>query len=287
MSRCSDVVLRQRLRSSCFLVCSGGGHLSQLAELCDEWPADRQHWITFDSEQARALLGGRQVTFAHGPTNRSLPSLARNLVLAWHLIRRHRPQTIVTTGAGIAVPFCYVGRLLGSRVVYVECLSRVSEPSLTGRRLLIFATVGTHHQPFERFVRVALALAAGRELVVQHGHTPPVAAGPAVTWHPWLSPEEMASLLRSAEVVVTHAGVASIVDAVRAGHRPIVVPRRHHLGEHVDDHQLQIVGALELLGIVTPYRDSVELAPGGLAPAAPRWPPPGLKATVRASALGA
>ena len=120
-------------RSQCFLVCSGGGHLSQLAELCDDWPLDTQHWITFDSEQARRLLSGRRVAFAHGPTNRSLASLARNLLLAWRLVRRHRPQTILTTGAGIAVPFCYVGRLLGCRVIYVECLSRVSEPSLTGR----------------------------------------------------------------------------------------------------------------------------------------------------------
>lgn len=117
----------------CFLVTSGGGHLSQLAELCRDWPAEGQHWITFDSGQARSLLAGRDVTFAHGPTNRSVLALVRNLALAVRLVRRHRPETIVTTGAGIAVPFCYAGRLLGVRVVYVECLSRVSEPSLTGR----------------------------------------------------------------------------------------------------------------------------------------------------------
>jgi beta-1,4-N-acetylglucosaminyltransferase len=233
------VVLRHRLRSSCFLVCSGGGHLSQLAELCDEWPADRQHWITFDSAQARALLDGRQVTFAHGPTNRSLTSLARNLVLAWRLVRRHRPQTIVTTGAGIAVPFCYVGRLLGSRVVYVECLSRVCEPSLTGR--LVGRRQGAR--------RAARPYPAGR-------------GRPRGDLASLASPEEMASLMCCADVVVTHAGVASMVDAVGAGHRPIVVPRRHHLGEHVDDHQLQIVSALELLGIVTPHRDGVEAAHG-------------------------
>ena len=117
----------------CFLVSSGGGHLSQLVELAREWPVERQHWITFASEQADAVLADRRVTFAHGPTNRSVVSLVRNLGLAWRLVRRHRPGTIVTTGAGIAVPFCYVGRLLGVRIVYVECLSRVSEPSLTGR----------------------------------------------------------------------------------------------------------------------------------------------------------
>ncbi len=123
----------RRSTSRCLLVASGGGHLSELAELCAGWPPEGQQWVTFDSPQARALLAGRRVAFAHGPTNRSASNLARNVVLAWRLVRRHRPRTIVTTGAGIAVPFCYVGRLLGCRVVYVECLSRVREPSLTGR----------------------------------------------------------------------------------------------------------------------------------------------------------
>jgi beta-1,4-N-acetylglucosaminyltransferase len=114
-------------------VCSGGGHLSQLAELCADWPVAGQHWITFDSAQARALLRDRRVTFAHWPTNRSAKRLARNLALAWRVVRESRPRVIVTTGAGIAVPFCWVGRLLGCHVIYVECLSRVSDPSLTGR----------------------------------------------------------------------------------------------------------------------------------------------------------
>jgi UDP-N-acetylglucosamine--N-acetylmuramyl-(pentapeptide) pyrophosphoryl-undecaprenol N-acetylglucosamine transferase len=151
---------------------------------------------------------------------------------------------------------------------------------------LIFATLGTHHRPFDRFVRIAVAIAGDEQLVIQHGHTARVPAGPSVQWHQWLSPQEMAALTRAADVVVTHAGVASIVDAVRAGHRPIVVPRRAHLGEHVDDHQLQIVSALEALGIVTQVRRTAAVALDGAAPAV-AWPPPGLKAAVREAVLGA
>jgi len=151
---------------------------------------------------------------------------------------------------------------------------------------LIFATVGTHHQPFDRFVRIALTLARDEQLVVQHGHTARVGAGPSVQWHRWLTPEEMSALTRAADVVVTHAGVASIVDAVRAGHRPIVVPRRRHLGEHVDDHQLQIVAALEEQGIVTQVRNAA-VAARGPSVVVPAWPPPGLKAAVREAVLGA
>jgi UDP-N-acetylglucosamine transferase subunit ALG13 len=152
---------------------------------------------------------------------------------------------------------------------------------------LIFATVGTHHQPFDRFVRIALALAGDAQLVVQHGHTEPVAAGPWVQWHRWLSPQEMTALLRAADLVVTHAGVASIVDAVRAGHRPIVVPRRQHLDEHVDDRQLQIVVALEDIGIVTRLHNAAYATPGPVEAPLAAWPPPGLKAAVRETVLGA
>jgi UDP-N-acetylglucosamine transferase subunit ALG13 len=151
---------------------------------------------------------------------------------------------------------------------------------------LIFATLGTHHQPFDRFVRVALAIAGDEQLVIQHGHTARVAAGPSVQWHQWLSPDEMRALMRAADIVITHAGVASVVDAVRTGHRPIVVPRRQHLGEHVDDHQLQIVNALEDIGIVTQVRNTAAAALDIAAPTV-AWPPPGLKAAVRGTVLGA
>lgn len=106
-------------------------------------------------------------------------------------------------------------------------------------------------------------------------------------WHRWLSPVEMSALLRAADLVVTHAGVASIVDAVRAGHRPIVVPRRQHLGEHVDDHQLQIVTALEDIGIVTRLHNAAYATPGPVEAPVAAWPPPGLKAAVRETVLGA
>lgn len=118
---------------SCLLVASNGGHLLQLVQLRDQWPLERRQWVTFDKPDARSLLTGETVTYAHHPTNRSLLNLIRNAVLAVRLIRKLRPQAIVTTGAGVAVPFCYLGRALGSRVIYIESFARVTEPSLTGR----------------------------------------------------------------------------------------------------------------------------------------------------------
>jgi beta-1,4-N-acetylglucosaminyltransferase len=62
-----------------------------------------------------------------------VPNLLRNLVLAVRVLRERRPRAIVTTGAGVAIPFLYVGRLYGARVIFIESFSRVSEPSLTAR----------------------------------------------------------------------------------------------------------------------------------------------------------
>jgi beta-1,4-N-acetylglucosaminyltransferase len=115
------------------LVASSGGHLLQLLQLRDVWRPEERHWVTFDRPDAQSLLAGESVTHACHPTNRNLPNLLRNLVLAFRLVREQRPRAIVSTGAGVAVPFAVAGRLHGARVVYVESLTRVDKPSLTGR----------------------------------------------------------------------------------------------------------------------------------------------------------
>ena len=57
-----------------------------------------------------------------------------NLLEAFQILRRERPDVILSTGAGPVVPFALVGRLLFScRVIYVETITRIERPSLTGR----------------------------------------------------------------------------------------------------------------------------------------------------------
>lgn len=120
-------------RIGCLLVASSGGHLFQLLRLRDGWSPGDRHWVTFDTTDARSLLAGESVSYAAHPTNRNLPNLLRNAVLAARLIVRLRPRAIVTTGAGVAVPFCWLGRLAGARIVYIESFARINGPSLTGR----------------------------------------------------------------------------------------------------------------------------------------------------------
>ena len=118
------------------LVCSSGGHLLQLLELRAAWEGLPRVWVSFDKPDVRSLLRDEpEVHFAHGPTNRRLDNLVRNLVLAHRLVRRVRPAAVLTTGAGVAVPFAWVARARRIPVVYVESVTRISELSLSGRMI--------------------------------------------------------------------------------------------------------------------------------------------------------
>ena len=120
-------------RVAVLLVCSTGGHLLQLVALRSAWEGRSCAWVTFDKSDARSLLRSERVYHAYGPTNRNIPNLLRNLRLSYRLVRALRPPVLVTTGAGVAVPFAWLARLRGAKVVYVESFTRIDGPSLSCR----------------------------------------------------------------------------------------------------------------------------------------------------------
>lgn len=102
--------------------------------MLESWWRDKDRlWVTFDKEDANSLLKGERVIHCFYPTNRNLRNLLRNTALAWRVLRRERPDVIVSTGAAVAVPFMYLGRLFGARTVYIEVFDRIDRPTLTGR----------------------------------------------------------------------------------------------------------------------------------------------------------
>ncbi|MFV0459015.1 MAG: PssD/Cps14F family polysaccharide biosynthesis glycosyltransferase [Actinomycetales bacterium] len=121
-------------------VCSSGGHLAQLLPL-REWTAShRVRWVTFDTADAMSALAGEDVVVCHYPTTRNIPNLVRNLWLSVRLMRQERPALIVSTGAGVAVPFFVMGRLLGVPTVFIEVFDRIDSATLTGRLVRPFTT---------------------------------------------------------------------------------------------------------------------------------------------------
>lgn len=119
-------------RHRVLLVGSGGGHLAQLRRLAPWWSQHDRLWVTFDLPCAADLAGDR-VVWAHHPTTRNLRNLARNALLAWRVVRDERPDVVLSTGAGVALPFFLVARLHGIRTVYLEVYDRIDSRTLTGR----------------------------------------------------------------------------------------------------------------------------------------------------------
>lgn len=143
-----------RPRYKIMLVTSPGGHLTQLVRLREWWEHHERVWVCSDTLQTASVLENEDVIHGHFPTTRNLPNLLRNLVLAVTVLRRERPDVIISTGAGIAVPFLYVARLLRIRTVFLEVFDRVDSATMTGRLchpvVDLFLLQWPEQQPFYR-----------------------------------------------------------------------------------------------------------------------------------------
>ncbi|MGF1487832.1 MAG: PssD/Cps14F family polysaccharide biosynthesis glycosyltransferase [Prochloraceae cyanobacterium] len=123
------------------LVCSTGGHFRALQNLDLFWKQHEHFWITFYTEGTEIALKNERVYWAYSPTNRNILNLMRNLYLAWKIIRQEKPQMILSTGAGVAVPFIIVGKIYKCKTVFVESYTRVKELSLSAKLVLPFLDI--------------------------------------------------------------------------------------------------------------------------------------------------
>ncbi len=114
-------------------MCTTGGHLLQMLALRPVWEARTRVWVTHENSDATSILQAERVVYAYSPTTRNLPNLVRNFRLAWRVVSRERPKLLITTGAGVAVPFAWVARLRGARIVYVESVTRIESLSLSAK----------------------------------------------------------------------------------------------------------------------------------------------------------
>ena len=112
---------------------------------------------------------------------------------------------------------------------------------------MIFVTVGTHEQQFNRLISEIDRLKGERafddEVIIQKGFS---------TYEPrncrvfeLLSYEEMQSYQKEARIIITHGGPASFIYPLTIGKMPIVVPRQKKFDEHVNDHQLEFCKQLK------------------------------------------
>ena len=106
---------------------------------------------------------------------------------------------------------------------------------------MIFVTVGTHEQPFNRLIKEVDRLKKEGiitdEVFIQTGFS--TYEPQYCDWKKLISYSEMDNYMTHSDIIITHGGPATFMGAIAKGKKPIVVPRQEKYGEHVNDHQLE------------------------------------------------
>ena len=113
------------------ITCSSGAHWFEVERAASLLDCDR-YYVTFYTAHLEEERRTKRIYFVIH--NRRNPFLF--LVNAWQSLRillQERPDVILSSGADVTVPTCVLGKLLGAKLIYVECAGNVYTPSLTGR----------------------------------------------------------------------------------------------------------------------------------------------------------
>lgn len=127
---------------------------------------------------------------------------------------------------------------------------------------MIFVTVGTHEQPFDRLIKAIDDLKKNgvidEDVVIQTGFS--TYEPKYCKWSKLIPYQEMKKNVEDARIVITHGGPASFIMPLQIGKTPIVVPRQHQFNEHVNDHQVEFArNVAERMGTIIVVEDVGEL----------------------------
>ena len=127
---------------------------------------------------------------------------------------------------------------------------------------MIFVTVGTHEQPFNRLVKKMDELKKEgiitEEVIIQTGFS--TYKPQYCQWSKLIPYQQMIKNVEDARIVITHGGPASFIMPLQIGKTPIVVPRQQRFNEHVNDHQVEFArNVAERMGTIIPVEDIEKL----------------------------
>jgi UDP-N-acetylglucosamine transferase subunit ALG13 len=127
---------------------------------------------------------------------------------------------------------------------------------------MIFVTVGTHEQSFDRLVQRIDELKADdtiqEEVIIQTGFS--TYEPKYCKWSKLIPYKDMVKNVNEARIVITHGGPASFIMPLQIGKVPVVVPRQHSFDEHVNDHQVDFVKAVSVrMGMIIPVYEIEKL----------------------------
>ena len=119
------------------ITCSPGGHWREAERAAERLLCDR-YYVTFYSPRLEETARTKRVYYVVHARRNPLAQFWNMWQSLWILLKE-RPEVILSTGAGVTIPTCLLGRLLGAKLIFVESGGNVYTPSLTGRLLYHFS----------------------------------------------------------------------------------------------------------------------------------------------------
>ena len=273
-------------------ISSTGGHLNELLSLS---PLFRKYdyYIITEKDKTNEYLEdkyeGRVSYLPYGTRSH----IIRYIFIYFYLILKTivlyfkiRPKVIVTTGTHTAGPMCYLGKIFGSKIIYIETFANINKKTATrkvglpnsrfiystmGRNVktlpksriwwanilrleenMILVLLGTQNNQFKRLLEeIENAIDSGiikERVVVQAGFTK--YKTDKMNIFDMKSKEVIDNLVDEASVIITHGGVGSIILGLKKNKKVIALPRLHEYGEHVNNHQRQIIDIFSKQGYI-------------------------------------
>lgn len=113
---------------------SSGGHLAHMMLIKPVWENNPHFFVTFDKVDANSLLKNEKKYYCHYPTNGNYFNLLRNTFLALRILRKEKPDIIISSGAAISIPFFFFGKkFFKCKCFYIEVFDRINQPTKSGK----------------------------------------------------------------------------------------------------------------------------------------------------------
>lgn len=279
-------------KTKIIFISSTGGHFAELMQLKPIMDKCNYHIVTEKTATNKNLKEKYKnkldfLVYGTRKTKLLYPFiLLINCFISLFIFLKIRPQVIITTGTHTAGPMCCIAKIFGCKIIYIETFANRTSKTATGKLLyhiadtfvvqweemlelypkakywgvdflMIFVTLGTQDKPFERLIKaVENQVELGNiteEVIVQSGCTKYISDKLKII--PYMTIDELNKYLIDARLIITHAGVGTIIQALEIGKTVIAAARKKEFGEHVSDHQQQFLENFSSKGYIIPLLD--------------------------------
>jgi beta-1,4-N-acetylglucosaminyltransferase len=122
------------------LVASAGGHLKEIVQLKKFYSKYEHYFVTLAREDGKSLARKEKTYFVECPARNPL-RFALNFVQSFKILLKEKPDIVISTGADTALATCYLAKLFGKKIIYIESFCRPSRPSITGKMVYPIANL--------------------------------------------------------------------------------------------------------------------------------------------------